>query len=166
MTRRSTLFTLLSVVLMCTLLLTACGGGGGGGGGAATETSVAGVYELDKAAIRKAAEEELKKQQAEAGGEENPLGDRGVSMMMGMIDEMNMTLTLNADKTAKMDMSMMGDTTVATGTWSLSGSTITITLAEEGRPPEPATGTVSGNTITLNPPEDEEMPFDMVFKKK
>ena len=42
----------------------------------------------------------------------------------------------------------------------------TIILAEEGETPDPANGTVSGDTITLQPGKDEDMPFDLVFKKK
>lgn len=154
MNRRFTTLSILGLLLASALLLNGCGG--------VSESSVAGVYEIDKAAIKAAAEAEMKKEQ----DPNDPMAGFGASMMMGMIDSMNMTMTLNADKTATMVVSAMGQSDTATGTWSLSGSEITVTVASPGDTAEPVTGTVDGDTITLTPPSEEDMPFDLVFKKK
>jgi len=75
-------------------------------------------------------------------------------------------MNLNADGTASMSMSAMGNTETSSGTWTMAGKAITIVAAPAGETPETIMGTVSGDTIALRPPEDQNMPFDMVFKRK
>jgi hypothetical protein len=140
--------------ILCAFALTAC---------SPSTANVAGSYELDKEAVKKAMQAEIDKQKA--AGEEDPMA----GMAMAMVDSMTVTMTLNADGTANMNMTMpmMGSGQAATGTWTLSGSRITVTAAAEGEEPTPKTGTVSGDTITFEKVEgDDDMPFDMVFKKK
>jgi uncharacterized lipoprotein NlpE involved in copper resistance len=144
------------ILLICVLSVNACG---------PSTSSVTGTYELDKEAVRKAMQAEIDKQKA--SGEEDPMGGFGAAMAMGLVESMTVTMTLNADGTAQMNMSMMGDSQAMDGTWTLSGANITVTAGPEGEEKKPATGTVSGDTITLKAAEgEEEMPFDMVFKKK
>ena len=88
-----------------------------------------------------------------------------VAMMQGMIDAMQMTLVLNADGTASSDLSMMGQNEKTTGTWSISGETITLNLADEGVEPEPVTGTLRGDRLEIHA-QDDEMPVNMIFKRK
>ncbi len=124
------------------------------------KAKVAGTYELDKAAVKASAEAKAKA--------EGPNSDAAAAagMMAGMIDAMNMSVTLNVDGTASMAMSMMGQSETASGTWTLDGSAISITANKTGEAPETISGTVSGDSITLKSPEGQQMPFDMVFKKK
>jgi hypothetical protein len=154
--RRTTLFSFFVAILTVGALFVVPGCGG------TSESSVAGTYDLDKEAVKKAMQAEIDKQSGEDAG----MAEMGAAFALGMVDMMTMTLTLNADKTATMNMSAMGDTDVATGTWSLSGDTITLTIASQGETPEPVTGTVDGDTITITPPAEDEMPFNLVFKKK
>ena len=126
--------------------------------GCSGEADISGTYDLDKAAVKAAMEAEMK-----AKGEDK---DPMAAFAMGMIESMNVSMTLNADGTASMQMSMMGEAQTASGTWTRSGKSITVTMAEPGETPTPANGTIDGDTITLKPPEGQDMPFDMVFKKK
>jgi hypothetical protein len=151
MKNRSTVFAFAIIVLLCAATLPGC---------TDPKAKAAGTYEVDKAAIKAAAEAEIK-----AKGENDP-DSMGAAMMLGMIDAMVMTMTLNVDGTAKMQTSVMGQTDTESGTFTISGKTITIRVASEGESAEPLTGTISDDTITLNPPKDQEMPFDLVFRKK
>lgn len=155
LTRRTLQSLLLVASMFCVASLASCG---------PSTSSVAGTYELDKVAVKAAMQAEIDKQKE--SGEEDPMAGFGAAMAMGMIDSMSITMTLNADGTATMLMQMMGDTESAKGTWTLDGNKITVTAAAEGETPEPATGTVSGDIITLKMPESGDQPFDMVFKKK
>lgn len=152
MKRLSNLAAAPFAALLCLALLTGC---------AQSRAEVAGVYELDKeriaAAMRTAfeADEEMKN---------NPLAD---VMMNAMLEAMSMTLTLEADGSATVVTKGMGpESPPATGTWSLSGTTVTISAAEPGKEPDPISGTVEGDTITLHTPPDEEMPFELVFTRQ
>jgi hypothetical protein len=147
---RSTIIVLVLSVLSATFL---------GGCG----NSVAGTYELDKTAVKTAAEAEIKKKQAE--NPNDPSAAMAASFMLGMIDSMNFTMTLNDDGSASVVTNAMGQSKTATGTYTVSGSKITLSVAERGQQPNSVTGSVSGDTITLHPPEGEEVPFDMIFKK-
>lgn len=153
MTTRSLRCTVLLLAMLCLAALSGCG---------QTMADVAGVYELDKEAIKAAAKAEMDKQ----SGDEQGMAALGSAMVLGMIEQMTMTLTLNADGTASMLMRGMGDEDTSTGTWSLEGTTISISMDARGGGPDDASGTVDGDTITFIPPDDEDMPFNLVFKKK
>jgi hypothetical protein len=152
MTSRSRIFAVLLVSFLSMALLSGCGG------------SVAGTYDMDKVAVKAAAEAEIKKQQEKDPN--NPMAAMGSGMVMGMIDAMTFTLTLNEDGTASMVISGMGPAETTTGNYKVDGSNITLTMTEKGGSPESITGTVSGDTIRLKPPKADDMPFDLVFKKR
>ena len=135
----------VSLVLCLTVvvMLQACG------------SNPAGTYVLDKEAIKVAARAEMEKSDDEAG-------QIGGEMALGMIDAMNMTITLNADGTAEGSISMMGQTDKATGTWTLDGDKISVTMAGEGESPQTMSGTWNGDTIELS---DGEQPYPIVLKK-
>jgi hypothetical protein len=144
----------LLLVLVSVLSLAGCG---------ASAASVAGTYELDKEAVKAAARAEIETQKDSE--EQDEMAEFGNVMMLGMIDSMAMTLTLNADGTAQIVTRMMGNADTARGTWKLDGKTITISAAAEGEELTAMKGTVDGDTITMQP-DDEDMPFAPVFKKK
>lgn len=155
MSNRLRSITFLSLSVLCLAWLAGCGSSMG---------SVAGTYELDKEKIKAAAQEEIEKQK---DSEDNTgMGGFGAAMVLGMIETMNITMTLNDDGTATMVADMMGQKDTATGTWTLNGKNISITAKPEGEPEETMTGTVDGDTITLKGEHDDDMPFDMVFRKK
>ena len=146
-------FVLTLIVFCCLAMLQLSGCSKAG-------SNVAGTYELDKESIKAA-------MQAEIDKIEDPAEKMGAGMMMGMIDALNMTMTLNDDGSATLKMEGMGEMSEATGTWTVNGNQITVTAAEEGEEPEPANGTIDGDTITLSlENNDSDMPFDLVFKKK
>ena len=148
---RSTVLAIMLLALLSAATL---------GGCSDPKAKAAGTYDVDKVALKAAAQAHVK-----AKGENSPEG-QNAAMMAGMIDAMSITLTLNADGTASMISAMMGQSQTATGTWTISGSAITITASKAGEAPETVTGTVSGDTITLKPPKGEDMPFDLVMKKR
>ncbi|MFB3431937.1 MAG: hypothetical protein ABL309_13555 [Phycisphaerales bacterium] len=119
---------------------------------------VAGTYELDTDAMKAA-------MQAEIDQMEDEMEKMGASMMLGMIDGMSMTLTLNEDGTASGVVVMNGEEDPASGTWTLDGDAISITMASEGGSPEEVTGTLDGDTIRM-PSPGGQMPIDMVFKRQ
>ena len=128
------------------------------GCGPTPEEKAAGTYALDKENIKQAAAAEAEKAPDEEKAQ--------LEMALSMIDSMSMTLTLSADGSATSSMSMMGQTQSTTGTWKISGATVTLTMTEEGETPESVTGTLKGDTLELSPPEDSDMPFKMVFRKQ
>ena len=149
---------ILTVALVCSMfavsLLQGCSES------VSAEARVAGTYELDAAAVKAA-------MQAEIDQIEDEMEKMGASMMMGMIDSMSITLTLNEDGTANGEMSMMGEATPASGTWTIDGDNITVTMAAEGDAPEAMSGTVDGDTIRLSADdENADMPFDLVFVRQ
>lgn len=129
------------------------------GCGDSAVSKAAGTYELDTAAMRTS-------MQAEIDKIEDQMEKMGASMMLGMIGEMSITITLNADGTANGVMVMAGEEDPATGSWTLEGNAISITMTPEGESTaETMTGTFEGDTIRLDAP-GEEMPFQMIFKRK
>ena len=152
MNGRSPLLLLMIASMMCASLLTACGD---------PMEAAAGTYEMDRDAVKAAAKAHI-----EAEAKDDAAATLGAGMMMAMIDATSMTMILDADGTATMKTNMPGQAESATGTWERSGKSITLTVASEGEKPEPVTGTIDGDTITLRPAEKDEMPFPLVFKKK
>ncbi len=102
--------------LLALALLTSCGGD--------PAAAVAGVYTLDKDAL-KAAMAAQQKQAPE--GEANPMA----GMMEKMIESMDISMDLKSDGTVSMktSMTMMGETKndESEGTWKLEGDKVVIT---------------------------------------
>ncbi|MFI4854282.1 MAG: hypothetical protein ACIAQF_04790 [Phycisphaerales bacterium JB065] len=151
MTRQFALIVALLGALFTTALLQGCG---------SSSAKAVGTYELDKEAMKAAV-------QAEVDQTEDPMEKMGKSMMLGMLDSLSMTFELKADGTFDGTSTMMGETDTVKGNWSLKGSTITFKMSEtDPGDPEEMTGTLSGGTITLIPPDDEDAPFNLIFHKK
>ncbi|TVQ76358.1 MAG: hypothetical protein EA380_08925, partial [Phycisphaeraceae bacterium] len=115
MLRHSTLATVLTIatLLLGAMLLPAC---------SKSEPSIAGTYTLEKDAVKAALREEI-------NAIEDPEERMMAQMVLGFIDSLEMSITLNDDKTASAVTRAMNTTDTATGTWSRSGENITITLA-------------------------------------
>lgn len=150
MTRYAISRITLVVALLSLVCLPGCG--------KSPEARAAGTYELDKQAMKDAV-------QAEIDQIEDPMERMGASMMMGMFDMFSVTITLNADGTASGISEMAGESEYVSGTWTLTDNRISLTLAEEGEEPETMTGILDGDTIRIETPDEEEMPFDMIFRR-
>ncbi|MFG0251751.1 MAG: hypothetical protein ACF8NJ_02620 [Phycisphaerales bacterium JB038] len=155
MSRHSTLlFSLLAALLTLTCLQ---------GCGESPMAQAAGTYELDKATVKAAMQAEIEKT-------EDAQKKAELTMGLGMVDLMTMNLILEAEGAASLEMAIqapgMSDSQNLTGTWTLDGATISITMAEEGDEPETVTGTLRDDVVTLTLPEEEGMPFDLVFNRK
>ena len=115
---KKTLLNLFSAMALTTLA--ACSG-------ADAASSAAGIYELDKAAMKEAM---MAMMPAEAKG-----NAQAVEMAGKMVDGMIVTIELKADGTSKMDskMEMMGQTQEhsAAGTWKLEGGKLTIDTKDD-----------------------------------
>jgi len=149
-TRPATATIATAIAAVLTLLITGCG--------PSPMAEAAGTYELDNEAIQADFQQRL--DEMEDGPEK-----MGAQMAAGMISSMQMTITLNEDGTASVDTTMMGQTDQAPATWSISGETVTLTVTPEEGEPDTATGTLEGGTLTLDPPDGENMPIDLVFNK-
>jgi hypothetical protein len=133
------------------------------GCGKAAESRHAGTYELDKAVIMESIEAEIA---AIEDPEEREAMEMGLAMVgSGMLDMMRLTITLNADGTASSTTSMMDESETVSGTWVARGDAVTISMIEADGSAEPVNGMITGDTLELFPPEDEELPFRMVLRR-
>ena len=150
--------TSLAVVLLCAMLAASLRGGCAASASPVPE--VAGTYELDREAVKAAMQAEI-----ELIEDEEERWD--ALTIMGTIDMMSITLTLNQDGTANGEMTMFDEAHPASGTWTLDGGTLTVIVAPEGDEAATMIGTVDGDTIRLSvEDEDEDMPFDLVFVRR
>ncbi|MDP6081037.1 MAG: hypothetical protein QF438_04835 [Phycisphaerales bacterium] len=115
--------TAIATVLALSLL--GCGG------------NPAGTYEIDKAAMQAAMEAEIAP---------NP-------MVGAMLDSLRATLTLAADGSVAMNLSIAGQSRKMTGTWSASGDTVTL-IWKDGNT---GIATIDGSNLRVNSPSGEEM---------
>lgn len=146
---------LLVAVLLGASLLLGCG--------KPAEVEHAGTWELDIQVVKDA-------MAAEIAGIEDPEERQAMEFGMamigaGMLDEMQMTLTLNADGTASSTTSMMGESETVQGTWSARGNRLNIEMVQDNKSEE-VSAVVDGDTLELIPPDDEEMPFRMIMRKQ
>jgi|GEM_PF-4075398 len=146
---------MLGVVLLGAGLLQACG--------KSPELGHAGTWELDIQVVKDA-------MMAEIGEIEDPAERQAMEFGMamlgsGMLDAMNMTLTLNPDGTASSTTSMMGESDTVHGTWSARGDHLTIEMTQDGES-DSISAVVEGDTLELIPPEGEDMPFRMIMRKR
>lgn len=136
-------------------LVAACGGGAG------AASSAAGVYELDKAALKQtmlaAMPEEAKKEKM------------AMEMVDKMTDGMNVSIELKADGSATMSfkMDMMGQKKddTETGTWKLDGTKLSMTTKEKDGKEETKTADYANGSFTIEH-EDGGQKMKMTFKKK
>lgn len=150
-------FATLTLVLLCSVLTTSLLQGCGD----SATSRAAGTYELDRAAIKSAL-------QAKIDETDDPTEQYMNTQFMQGIDEMPMmTFTLSKDGTFEATSELGSGDDDASGTWTLEDSTITFEMTEtDTGDPDRMTGTLTGDTIKLNPPDGEMMPFNLLFKKK
>lgn len=147
----------ITLAILCSLitatLLQGCGDSG--------VAKAAGTYELDRDAIKAELQKEIEKI-------DDPSEKYMATNILGGIDDMPlMTFVLAKDGTLEATTVMMGMTDTAKGNWSISGSTVTFRMTDTGEnDPDEMTGNLKGERIELNPPDGEEMPFKMIFKRK
>lgn len=128
---KKNLMSLVSVLALT--LMTACGSEA-----AASGSKAAGVYEIDKVALKQAALDGMPEE-----ARSNP---EATKMMDAMFETMVMTVELKEDGTCEMNgsMEMMGQKSEksAKGTWKLDGDQLTMTTEDD-------TGKKETKTVTL-----------------
>lgn len=143
--------TLAALFTALTLSIAACGGGA---------ASAAGVYEIDKAALKAAITASMP---AEAKDK------MPAEMLDGMVNGMNISIELKADGTATMSskMDVMGQKKedVATGTWKLDGNKLTMTTEDKDGKKETKTVDYQAGSFSVEADEGP-MKMKMTFKKK
>lgn len=123
-------------------ILPACGGA----------ASAAGVYELDKDALQKAMAADM------------PAGTPA-EMVKGMLDSMKMSIELKADGTAVATVNMMGKDDGGTGTWKLTGDTISMTMKGKDGKEDTKDGKYSNGVITITE-EKAGKKMEMILRRK
>lgn len=142
----------LALSLLSLSFLAACGG--------AAAASAAGVYEVDKVAL---------KATILAGMTDAQKVPQALEAIDAMVKDMVMTFDLKADGTAamNMEMSMMGqkmkDST--TGTWKLEGTKLTMTAKNKEGKDEPKTVDFVNGTFTVEQ-ETGGQKVKVTFKRK
>lgn len=150
--RKSTPLALL--FFLAASLFASCGGGA---------SAAAGDWEVDKEALLESMETTFKEQ---AGEDNAGMLDMMLAQMKTMVEGTEMTMTLNADGTAKMISKGMGDDTEETGTWSMEDGKVKIET--ENTPAVFAT--LKGDTLTAKMPSDGDAgpmgDIEIIFKRK
>lgn len=155
MKRLTVLMTVLTALLLGAATLQGCG--------KPDTASHAGTWDLDIEVVKEAMAAEIA---AIEDPEERQAMEFGMEMIgAGMLDAMEMTLTLNADGTASSTTSMMGETETVGGTWSAEGNHLTIEMVQDGES-DAVAALVEGDTLELIPPEGEDMPFRMILHRR
>ncbi len=122
------------LALLAALLLPACGG------------SPAGTYELDKEGMRAEVEAEV------AANPDDAAAAMAASMIGPMLDSLEVTLTLEADGRANIQMGMMGQSESKSGTWTGGGDQLTLSFNGDAK-----TAMWDGDRITLPGPNGREL---------
>lgn len=155
MKRLTVLMTVLTALLLGAATLQGCG--------KRDTAGHAGTWDLDIEVVKDAMAAEIA---AIEDPEERQAMEFGMEMIgAGMLDAMQMTLTLNVDGTASSTTSMMGETETVDGTWSAQGNRLTIEMVQDGES-ESVAALVEGDTLELIPPEGEDMPFRMIMHRR
>lgn len=152
----------LLTLLVLAVALTGCGNDSGG-------SSIVGTYSLDASAFLAQMQQMMEKEMGEMLA---AMPEEQVEKMKAeMLEESRGTkvdMEIKADNTWTGTAITKGKTEVTSGTWSRDGDTIAFTSThEDGKKkdkPDVMTGTIEGDSIRVRP--DEDMPFDMVLKRK
>jgi hypothetical protein len=137
-----------AAAFLCLLLATGC---------ESEMESAAGTYAMDKEGV---------KESVKAKGESDGASSQEIDMALAMIDGMTMQLTLNADGTASTSTSMMGQSQSTSGTWTISGGDVTVSMKDEDGQSQSITGKLEGESLEMDPPPGSDMPFKLVFRKQ
>lgn len=143
----------LVAMLAAVLMLHGCGD--------SAVTKAAGTYELDKPAMKAAMQAKIDRM------EDQTEKFMATGILRGIDTLPSMTFVLKADGSFEATTVMMGMVDTSKGNWSVKGSTVTFRMAETGQDdPDQMTGTLTGNRIELNPPDEADAPFRLVFQRK
>jgi hypothetical protein len=151
------------LVLCLAILAVSLAGCGGDSGG------VVGSYSMDAGDFLAKMEEMMLKQMGPMLDQMPPeqVAEMKKQMLEGAKDA-KVELEVKADGTFKVTAVMQGDTDVTTGTWKQEGDVITfVETGEDGKPKEGGEtikATLKDGNLMLKP--DEQMPFDVVMKRK
>lgn len=117
-----------------------------------TVSSVAGSYEIDKPAMIV----DVRLNVAEAYPDDAESAVEALEAAEAFVEGMTWTMTLGDDGSASVVMEAMGLEERGTGTWTLRGSDISISLEPSEILPESMSGSVRGDTLELLDPEGGE----------
>jgi hypothetical protein len=133
------------------------------GCGKSQEARHAGTWELDKEVVKEAMLAEIAAVEDPAQRE---IMELGMAMIgVGMLEAMDMTLTLHADGTAESTTVIMGEIETVRGQWSARGNELRIEMNEDGQT-DGVEARVDGDVLELLPSEGEDMPFRMVMRRR
>lgn len=92
--------------------------------------------------------------------------EHGISMMgAGMLEAMDMNLTLNPDGTASSTTRVMDRSETVTGKWSADGDFLTIEMTKDGEFGL-VNAQVDGELLRLLAPEENGMPMPIIMRKR
>ncbi len=138
-----------AIALLCLVVLPGCD---------SAESKSAGNYMLDKEHMKSQVEAEM--------ASASEADKAAMQMALQMLDSMSMSIELNADGSARSTVSLAGESQTSSGTWTLSGKNVSITMTDPEGNAETITGTLDGEVLELSPPADADMPGNMVFRKR
>lgn len=163
MTRGRGLLWILSALLLA-LAMGGCGGG-----------SVEGDWVLDteatraniKPAIEKQIKDNMGDQAAKAAAALEPMVNKAVD---GMMKGLAMTMSFKGDGTCTLDGTMGGSKNLATGTWTQSGSEITVEVTDKKNKKETFTLRLDGGKLLMDIAQKDTTgktpKIDLVLKRK
>ncbi len=111
----------------------------------ATEADIFGQYSLDKDALRAVILSQRPVETPAVG----PAADAGVKIVDQMLEGMSGSIELDADRTCRMAMAMMGKKKVLVGSWRYQDGLLAITASEEGRAEETRLARFVDGVITI-----------------
>jgi hypothetical protein len=126
-----------------------------GGCAASARSEVAGVYDLDSSAVLELA----------AGGVdavEDPGEKLAMGMALTMLQRLTVSLHLEEDGTAY----VRGLEPERTGSWSVSGETVTALLGTEGDDADRYEATLRDGRLVVPAGGATELPFELVFERR
>ncbi|MEM9166479.1 MAG: hypothetical protein AAGB48_05585 [Planctomycetota bacterium] len=143
MTTRRSIFALALVLPLVFGLLPGCGGGG---------SDFVGQWEIDPDAMRALIEADMPEEEGMTDADR-----MAREMALSMAASMQMTFDIREDNTFLATIQILGQNETESGTWSVSGGTITLEDSE-GSPSSRGTGTIEGGLLVIRPAENSGQP--------
>ena len=131
---------------------------------------VAGTYELDVEAFQEAVQTAMREQLARDVGEvPSELLDQILEGLMEQLRGLDFRFVLSVEGTFEASATIGGEAKEASGTWTREGDTVTLrTTREDGEDldePEEREATWEDGVLTIQPSDDDDMPFPVVLRK-
>lgn len=126
-----------------------------GGCAAPARSEVAGVYDLDSSAVLDQAADGI-------DAVEDPSEKLAMRMALTMLQSLKVSLHLEADGTAYVS----GLQPQRTGSWSVSGGTVTAMLGTEGDDADRYTAKLRDGRLVIPTGGATELPFELVFERR